>query len=68
MRGVTFYARKVFDKMRARNIASWTTMTTGLVACGELDAARALFEQMPIKNVVSWTTMMNGYARNRQPY
>ncbi|XP_057467886.1 pentatricopeptide repeat-containing protein At3g26630, chloroplastic [Actinidia eriantha] len=66
--GESLYARKVFDKMRARNIVSWTTMTTGLVACGELDAARALFEQIPVKNVVSWTTMISGYARNRRPY
>ncbi|CAL5371504.1 unnamed protein product [Camellia sinensis] len=63
------YGRKVFDKMRVRNIVSWTTMVSGLVACcADLDAARLLFEQMPIKNVVSWTTMINGYARNRRPH
>ncbi|KAL6994555.1 hypothetical protein U1Q18_012658 [Sarracenia purpurea var. burkii] len=66
--GESDYGRKVFDKMRAKNMVSWTTMITGLVACGDLDAARALFEQMPIKSVVSWTTMINGYARNGRPY
>uniref|UniRef100_A0A5B7BBJ4 Pentatricopeptide repeat-containing protein n=1 Tax=Davidia involucrata TaxID=16924 RepID=A0A5B7BBJ4_DAVIN len=66
--GNSDYGRKVFDKMRARNVVSWTTMITGLVTCAEeLDAARMLFEQMPVRNVVSWTAMINGYARNQQP-
>ncbi|KAA8530038.1 hypothetical protein F0562_004747 [Nyssa sinensis] len=65
--GDSDYGRKMFDKMRARNVVSWTTMITGLVTCGELDAARMLFEQMPIRNVISWTAMINGYARNERP-
>ncbi|CAB4305917.1 unnamed protein product [Prunus armeniaca] len=58
---------RVFEKMRVRNVVSWTTMISGLVACGELHAARVVFERMPAKNVVSWTAMMNGYVRNQQP-
>ncbi|XP_062151783.1 pentatricopeptide repeat-containing protein At3g26630, chloroplastic [Alnus glutinosa] len=59
------YGCKIFEKMRVRNVVSWTTMVSGLVACGEVNAARGLFEQMPTKNVVSWTAMINGYVRNR---
>lgn len=58
---------RVFEKMRVRNVVSWTTMISGLVACGELHAARRVFERMPAKNVVSWTAMINGYVKNQQP-
>ncbi|XP_057971113.1 pentatricopeptide repeat-containing protein At3g26630, chloroplastic [Malania oleifera] len=60
--------RKVFHKMRVRNVVSWTTMLTGLIVHEELDAARQFFEQMPIRNVVSWTAMINGYVRNQRPH
>lgn len=58
---------KVFDKMRVRNVFSWTTLISGLVACGKLDTARKLFEEMPSKNVVSWTAMIDGYVKHKQP-
>ncbi|XP_077227992.1 pentatricopeptide repeat-containing protein At3g26630, chloroplastic-like [Tasmannia lanceolata] len=58
------FARLMFDKMRVRNVVSWTTMVSGLVFCGELETASAIFEAMSVRNVVSWTTMVNGYARN----
>lgn len=58
---------KVFDKMRVRNVVSWTTMISGLAACGQLEAARKTFEQMPSKNVVSWTAMIDGYVKDQQP-
>lgn len=58
---------RVFEKMRVRNVVSWTTMISGLVACGEVHAARGVFERMPAKNVVSWTAMINGYVKNQQP-
>ncbi|KAK7290593.1 hypothetical protein RIF29_05125 [Crotalaria pallida] len=59
--------RKVFDKMRARNVVSWTTVIAGLAACGELGDAREVFERMPSKNVVSWTAMIDGYVKQRLP-
>ncbi|AES80774.1 putative pentatricopeptide [Medicago truncatula] len=58
---------KVFDKMRVRNVVSWTTVIAGLVACGKLDTAREVFERIPSKNVVSWTAMINGYVKNDNP-
>ncbi|XP_020206747.1 pentatricopeptide repeat-containing protein At3g26630, chloroplastic [Cajanus cajan] len=60
-------ACKVFDKMRVRNVFTWTTVIAGLVACGKLDTARKLFERMPSKNVVAWTAMIDGYVKHKQP-
>lgn len=65
--GDVCYGKKVFHKMRVRNVVSWTTVIAGLVFCRELDAARVLFEEMPVRNVVSWTAMIDGYAKNGRP-
>lgn len=59
---------KVFDKMRVRNVVSWTTTISGLAACGKLDTAREVFERMPCKNVVSWTAMIDGYVKHKYPF
>ncbi|KAK7336211.1 hypothetical protein VNO77_16745 [Canavalia gladiata] len=58
---------KVFDKMRVRDVFSWTTVIAGLAAYGQLETARKLFERMPSKNVVSWTAMIDGYVKHKQP-
>ncbi|XP_058737672.1 pentatricopeptide repeat-containing protein At3g26630, chloroplastic-like [Vicia villosa] len=58
---------KVFDRMRVRNVVSWTTVIAGLVGCGKLDAAREVFEKMGCKNVVSWTAMIDGYVKCGNP-
>ncbi|WJX83203.1 hypothetical protein P8452_65880 [Trifolium repens] len=58
---------KVFDKMRVRNVVSWTTAIAGLVVCGKLDTAREIFEKMPTKDVVSWSAMIDGYVKYDQP-
>ncbi|KAL8106438.1 hypothetical protein AgCh_029994 [Apium graveolens] len=65
--GEVCYGRKVFDKMRVRNVVSWTTVIAGYVVCKELDVARGLFEEMPVRNVVSWTVIIDGCARNGRP-
>lgn len=57
---------KVFEKMSVCNVVSWTTTISGLVSCGDLQAARKIFGEMPSKNVVSWTTMIYGYIRTQQ--
>ncbi|KAJ4826477.1 Pentatricopeptide repeat-containing protein, chloroplastic [Turnera subulata] len=61
------YGRRVFDKMRVRNVVSWTTLIAGLIACGDLDAASRAFRKMPDRNVVSWTALIDGYVRNQLP-
>ncbi|GAB4842979.1 hypothetical protein Ancab_012957 [Ancistrocladus abbreviatus] len=59
---------KVFDKMRVRNVVSWTTMLTGLIRYGQLDSARRLFHRMPVRNVVSWSAMIDACVINGRPY
>ncbi|KAL9684616.1 hypothetical protein QQ045_022057 [Rhodiola kirilowii] len=59
--------RKLFEKMRVKNVVSWTIMVAGLVDCGELDNARKVFEQMPVRNVVTWSVMIDAYARSGLP-
>lgn len=57
-------ARKVFDKMEARNLYSWNNMISGYVKLGMIKQARGVFDRMPERDLVSWNTMIVGYARN----
>ncbi|KAL0905081.1 hypothetical protein M5K25_027257 [Dendrobium thyrsiflorum] len=58
-------ARRIFDKMRHRDVVSWTTMITGLCRLGLIDDARNLFDKMPERNSVSWNAMISGYVQNQ---
>lgn len=57
-------ARKVFDKMTARNLYSWNNMLSGYANLENLVAAKNLFDKMPEKDVVSWNTMAIAYVQN----
>lgn len=57
-------ARKVFDKMSARNLYSFNGMLSGYAKLGMIKPARKLFDQMPERDVVSWNTMVIAYARS----
>lgn len=57
-------ARKVFHKMRVRNVVSWTTLLSGLIALPDMDAARLVFDRMPVRNVVSWSAMIDGCVKD----
>eukprot|EP01018_Ginkgo_biloba_P011210 Gb_02065 [translate_table: standard] len=57
-------ARHLFEKMRERDVVSWTAMIAGYVQNEQIDEAQKLFEKMPTPNVVSWTAMISGYAQN----
>ncbi|XP_051152299.1 pentatricopeptide repeat-containing protein At3g26630, chloroplastic-like [Andrographis paniculata] len=68
--GIIDDAMKMFDKMPARNVVTWTTMVAGLVHNGSewMDSAQKLFDNMPVRrNVVSWTAMISGYAKSDKP-
>ncbi|KAL7145142.1 hypothetical protein ABFS83_07G059900 [Erythranthe nasuta] len=65
--GVLDDGLKLFDKMRFRTVFSWTTVISGLVLNGRIDAAQQLFDEMPDRNVVSWSAMIKGYAESETP-
>ncbi|KAK8518700.1 hypothetical protein V6N13_018028 [Hibiscus sabdariffa] len=57
-------ARRVFDKMGARNLYSFNNMLSGYAKLGMIKPARQLFDQMPERDVISWNTMVIAYAKN----
>uniref|UniRef100_A0A5K1E332 DYW domain-containing protein n=2 Tax=Nymphaea colorata TaxID=210225 RepID=A0A5K1E332_9MAGN len=60
-------AKRVFDGMVAKSVASWTSLVGVYAKVGLVDDARRLFDEMPERNVVSWTTMIRGYSEcNRE--
>ncbi|XP_052117782.1 pentatricopeptide repeat-containing protein At1g19720-like [Arachis duranensis] len=57
-------ARKLFDKIEAKNLYSWKNMISGYVKLGMMKQARDVFDRMPERDFVSWNTMIVGYTRN----
>ncbi|KDP26242.1 hypothetical protein JCGZ_22488 [Jatropha curcas] len=57
-------ARQMFDKLRERDVVTWTAVITGYIKCGLIAEARRLFNRADaVKNVVTWTVMVSGYLR-----
>ncbi|KAK8953152.1 Pentatricopeptide repeat-containing protein [Platanthera guangdongensis] len=45
-------ARKVFNRMRKRDLVTWTVMISGYADCGDPEESVALFDQMREKGIV----------------
>ncbi|CDO97691.1 unnamed protein product [Coffea canephora] len=61
--GRTHLARRVFESVQCRDVATWTSLLNGFIFCGDIEAGRQVFDDMPQRNVVSWTAMIVGYVR-----
>ncbi|CAA6673088.1 unnamed protein product [Spirodela intermedia] len=56
-------ARQIFDRMKTKDVVSWTAMLDLYFQEGDLRGARKTFDEMPHKNEVSWSLMV---ARHNQ--
>ncbi|URE13846.1 PPR repeat [Musa troglodytarum] len=54
----------LFDRMKRRDVVSWTSMVRAYASACRLEEARAVFASMPERNVVSWTALISGYEQN----
>lgn len=56
-------ARQIFDRMKTKDVVSWTAMLDLYFQEGDLRGARQMFDEMPQKNEISWSLMV---ARHNQ--
>lgn len=60
-------ARRVFNSMHVKDIATWTSLLNGFVISMEIESAWKLFEEMSHRNAISWTVMIVGCVRGKEP-
>ncbi|KAG5548977.1 hypothetical protein RHGRI_014377 [Rhododendron griersonianum] len=56
-------ARRVFDEMGFRDVATWTSLVTCYANGRSIESARHVFDRMPKRSVVSYSAMITGYVR-----
>ncbi|GLT93912.1 hypothetical protein SLE2022_116820 [Rubroshorea leprosula] len=65
--GMMEEAKKVFERMKMKDVISWNTMVTGYSQIGGFDEALGLFEKMRTEkielDVVTWSAVIAGYAQ-----
>ncbi|XP_020086895.1 pentatricopeptide repeat-containing protein At1g56690, mitochondrial-like [Ananas comosus] len=59
-------ARKVFDSMTERNVASYNSLISGYFLNRDPSLALALFHRMPLRTSASYNAAISGLARNRR--
>ncbi|EPS69104.1 hypothetical protein M569_05662, partial [Genlisea aurea] len=57
-------ARKYFDDLPVKTIASWNSLVSCYFANGRPTEARNLFDEMPERSTVSWNALISGYVKN----
>ncbi|WMV21156.1 hypothetical protein MTR67_014541 [Solanum verrucosum] len=60
-------ARRVFDSMYVKDVATWTSLLNGFVVSWEIESAWKFFEEMSHRNAISWTVMIVGCVRGKEP-
>ncbi|XP_043690786.1 pentatricopeptide repeat-containing protein At5g59600-like [Telopea speciosissima] len=62
------FARRLFDGMSQRDVATWTSMICGYSFGKNLEQSAILFEQIKLENLepnhFTWNAMIAGYAQN----
>ncbi|KAL5707901.1 hypothetical protein ACHQM5_018752 [Ranunculus cassubicifolius] len=60
------FARKLFDEMTVRDVASWTSMICGYAQARDLEQSMMLFDAMILEglepNEFTWNVVISGYA------
>ncbi|KAG9442935.1 hypothetical protein H6P81_018789 [Aristolochia fimbriata] len=57
-------ARQLFGEMPEKDELTWTTVITGYVRRGDLNAAKEIFDGMVKKIDVTWNAMISGYVHH----
>lgn len=57
-------AQKIFDRMKERDVVSWTAILDMHFQMDNLEEARRIFDDMPEKNEVSWSAMIARYSQS----
>ncbi|XP_051128630.1 pentatricopeptide repeat-containing protein At1g56690, mitochondrial-like [Andrographis paniculata] len=57
-------ARKLFDQIPEKTIATWNSIISGYFQNTQPEEAQRLFEEMPQRNTVSWNGLISGYIKN----
>ncbi|PKA53613.1 Pentatricopeptide repeat-containing protein [Apostasia shenzhenica] len=55
-------AKKVFDHVCDKDLATRNSLIDGYVKSGNIEAARKMFEEMPKWDLFSWNLMITGYS------
>lgn len=57
-------ARRVFDKLPNKDVATCTALVAGYSRSGRIEEARRLFDKLPTRDVVMWNAMIAGYGQH----
>lgn len=60
-------AKTLFEKMREKDIVSWTTMLVGYAKSGDYVTARKHFDMMPSQDIAAWNALISACEQSGNP-